>query len=304
MNTKNKIIGSVIIALLITLGIYGLWYKNYPTTTVTNPIENVRVVTVDRPVLTTKVIDKLVTDPKQQALINAQVKQLNDLKYQVTNLTNTIATLHESGGVGTNNGTISETSTSKPNPVVEETKAIGEISITTERSYEFKDFQLNVKYDATGSTFVYDLNQSFVVTTITGKSKDGTKLTTVSLNQSTPTGLRQIPATTIEVNTNESAPRWSVGLRVNGGLGVYSANHYGGVIGLQWLTFGSSTAAEDTRFALFTPAVGFTKNNGTVGIIPININLGRIKHNPLKNTWIGPSVDIDKRVGLAISASF
>lgn len=291
-------------ALAVTLT-FIFWPRGTKVVT-TQPLPNTIVSVVERPVLTIKEIDKIVTDPVQQKLINSLMIENKALKLEVTSLTSTVATLNTKGGVGINEGTIREVVDAGNSPKVahEPTPAGNLASHDPSKSFNFKDFQLNAVYSGDGTGFRYDLSQAFTIVTTTGKGKDGHPLSLVKLFQTTPSGQAEISSKTTEVFADPSAPGWHVNPRIHGGVGINDAGHYGGVVAFQWLTFGSTKAAEDSRFAILSPAVGITKASKDLGLLPISFNLGRIKHNPLSNTWFSPTIDLNKRVGVAITATF
>jgi hypothetical protein len=121
-------------------------------------------------------------------------------------------------------------------------------------------------------------------------------------------------AKTIIVLPTPAAPRWRLGWAVQAGGGYAmttdgSPSPYAAVL-LPWLRKGTSRAAEDAAWAVATPGVLVTTKSVEPGLAPVSWNLGRLKGNPLKDTWLSPWVGWDVKgsklghVGVLLTATF
>lgn len=256
----------------------------YPPTHTTSVVHDTTTVEVEKPVLTERIVTKLITDPTQAKLVQSLLKENEELKTKTTALVSTIATLQQIGGVE-QGGTIQVIQTGGVEPI-----------------REFKDFQLDATYGA--GTFSYKLSQTFRTVGTIGRDQSGAPTANVRLFQDTPSGPKEIKAETKVVVANENAVRWLFDPRIQGGFGADQDKRRGGVLLLQTLKRGSSSSAEDTRLAI--GSVGAFITNGKVEpiLVPVSFNLGRIKHNPLTNIWVGPTIDLNKKVGISVSATF
>lgn len=288
---QNKVVlGALALVLAVGLG-YGIHWYYQPTLTVTQVIPgNNTTVTVDRPVLTERIVTKVLSDPKDRAAIAALMAENAKLKLEVTALTQTMAELKQSGG-----GVVTrvEPSPDKPNDPV---------------SYRFKDWHLDFRTDT--KTAQYDLTQKFEVLTTTAKKKDGTQAAMTALYELGADGER-IPAMNTKVTgifTDATTPHWFVKVNVQGGVGFtrdkagVSAN--GGIAAVQWLKHGRTKAPEDITFAVASPAFFFGTDVQDIGILPISLNLGRLPYQPLTNLWVSPFISKLPRLGVAVTATF
>ena len=286
------------ILILAALGM-GFWIHSKvaqpkTTTTVVHDIEQVKV---EVPVLTTKVIDHIIQDPKQQAAINKLMQENNELKLKVTQLTSTIAKNESKGGTDQPiPGTITPSPSNPPTG--------NETGGSVIKAFDYKDWQLNANYLSDGSKFSYGLSQTFIIETSTGTSPQGDRVGLVRLFQDTPKGLVPIPAKTTVIQANESMMRWMLSPRVQGGLGMDQDKAKGGFVGLQLLKRGRSKANEDIRFSVGTIGVWVSDSVVKPSLLPVSFNLGSIKRNPLTNLWVSPSIGLDKKMGFIISATF
>lgn len=190
-------------------------------------------------------------------------------------------------------------------------------------TYTFKDWRLS--FTADGEKAHYTLSQKFVVVSGVGKTKNNVPINTIRLFEVGAEGQR-IPLQTVETTTIAVGPlsrHWYMKPSVQVG-GVYSsvpisANPnpmtttkmgWSGAIAMAWLKSGTTTATEDTRYAYLVPVVVMNAKETTIGMFPISINLGNLKHVPLlTNVWFSPyvgwNVKITKaRAGVAITATF
>lgn len=304
---KSKI-GVALLVGLLALGVGAWLHKHFeaPTTT-TTLVGGTPQVKVESPTLTSTIIDRVVTDPTQQAAIDLLLKENNALKIQVTQLTSSTASATSGGGTA-QGGALTR-------PVQGNTGASqlppGELQLRPDRqegvgtgvgpqASEFKDFQLDAKF--TTDSFSYNLAQSFRIVESTGKDKSGAQVSLVKLFQDTPKGLVEVPTTTTVVAADPLSSRWMLSPRIQAGIGFNPTR--GGLVILQWLKHGSSSAAEDVSWAFASGAVYISGNTILPVVLPVSFNLGTIKHNPLTNVWISPFVDSSKKFGIVFSATF
>jgi hypothetical protein len=121
-------------------------------------------------------------------------------------------------------------------------------------------------------------------------------------------------AKTTVILASPAAPRWRLGWAIQAGGGYAmttdgTPSPYAGVL-LPWLRKGTSKAAEDASWAVATPGMLVTTSSVEPGLAPVSWNLGRLKGNPLKDTWLSPWVGWDVQgsklghVGVLITATF
>jgi hypothetical protein len=292
--------GQLVLVGLLGLGIGAyIHHKVAPPTTTTQTIHDTKEVRVEVPVLTEKIVDRIIADPNQQKAIAQLLKENNDLKLKLTQVSSTVATNQSSGqvGPGANDGKITPPSTGNQG-------GLGTVvpSGSNEASYNFKDFQLNATYNAT--TFKYDLSQTFIIESTVGRDSEGANVGITRLWQQSPNGLISIPAQTTVIQAAPNPTRWFVSPRIQGGLSFDQNKTRSGFIGLQLIKRGSSKDPKDLRLSVGT--IGARVESGSIqpAIIPININVGSFKWVPLSNLWVGPSIDWNKKLGLTISATF
>lgn len=291
---KSKI-GHYVLIGIVALGIGGyLRGRLSPPTTHTVTVHDVQTVTVDVPVLTEKIIDRIVTDPKQVKAISALLKENNELKIKVGQVVSTSATNNVTGGTG-EGGTIT------PGDVQVHEPGSGGTTPNV-ASWAFEDYQLTAKFSSTA--FSYDLNQKFILETSTGKDPSGQVTTLVKLYQDSPTGLRLLPAQSISVNSNPDIPRWMISPRVQGGLSIDQTKSKGGFVGVQWLKHGTSRDPKDLRWSVGT--IGVVVGDGVLRpvVLPVSFNIGSLPYQPFSNLWLSVGVDKSGKAMLVLSASF
>jgi hypothetical protein len=283
-------IGKIAALVLVCVVAGGVVYEQCaPPTQTVRTIDNTKIVTVDRPVLTEKIVTKVITDPKDKLLVRSLLSENERLKLDVTGLTQTLAQLHSTGGVKESGGVIT---------IIPNTTQVGD------PVYEFKDFQLDAKYASSGKIFDYTLDQQFEVLSTTGRGKDGGKVGIANVFQVKPDGTRiPVPSKTVDVYADEATSRWLVSGRIQAGLGVTTARETGGVVAFQWLKHGKSPAAEDVKLSVASPALFLTKTTHDVGVLPLSINLGSLPHQPFSNLWVSPFVSRTRIAGV-ITATF
>lgn len=281
-------LGGFVLAIFIGILIWRHHAPHY-TETVRVPGE-VRVVTVDKPVLTEKIVTKVLSDPKDKALIQQLMAENAKLKVNVTELSQTVGSLQQHGG-----GIIIQEGPTTEHP-------------ETPVTYHYSDWHLDFKTDT--KTASYDLNQKFEVLNTSGKDKDGNPTSLVKLFEIGKDGER-IPVTdlqTVGIFANPLTAHWIFSPRIQAGLAftrtATGQMNNGGVAALQWLKHGRTKAAEDTTFALFSPAFFFGPGQQDIGILPFSVNVGRIPHQPFTNLWVSGFVAKSQRLGITVTATF
>lgn len=277
---KSKVFRTILYIILgIGLGVF-LHSKFYAPRVVERVIENTKIVKVEVPVLSEKIVTKYLTDPKDKAIIVGLLAQNSELKVQVASLSQTIAELESKGG--TDDGGV-VTPPTPENPL-----------------YTFKDFQLTAAYQ--GEKFDYFLHQTFEVLSTTGRDKNGEPVGLTNLFQIGPNGERiPIPAKTTVIFADQAASRWFVSPRIQAGAGA-TLNDKGGVVAFQWLKRGKSKANEDIGFAVLSPALLLGQEK-TLGILPFSWNLGSLPRQPFTNVWVSPFIS-NTKVGGTLTATF
>lgn len=293
-------LGVLLVGAGLTLYAQHRWFSHPVTTTVTvHDASATKEVKVEVPVLTTKVVTRIVQDPKQAQAAKRLLAENAALKIQITSLISMVADLQTTGGTtGPDAGTITVVPSG---PVVD----------ASTDAYSFKDWQLSAKYSA--KTFSYSLDQKFNIVTTTGKDSSGNPVSLSRLFQVNEKGaLVLVPSTATAIFSDTSVPRWMLNPRLQGGFGIDQGGVKGGFIGLQWLTHGKSPDPRDSRWSAATPGV-FVAGGGlpTVGgsgsrvvLLPVEFNLGTVPGSPFSNLWFSPFIDTGKHVGFLLTASF
>jgi hypothetical protein len=287
-------IGVEILSLVLAVWLGFAIHRHYvPSYTTVQTNEHTTTVSVEKPVLTEKLVTKIISDPKDKAIIAAQLAEINRLKLDATSLSETIAQLKEHGS-----GQIVAEAPAQPGGPT---------------NYHFKDYRLDFRTDLT--TAQYDLSQKFIVLATQGKDAHGQRTTLVSVYEEGPHGERiLIPAQTTTVVANESVARWFAHVNVQAGAAFTKsdtgATVNGGLIGVQWLKHGTTLAPADTKWAVLTPTYFVSQNVKEFGVLPVSFNLGVVPHQPFTNIWFSPYLGMDiagrgiSRLGFAITATF
>lgn len=288
LTLKETIIGAAIVVALSSLFYWDS--HRFTTPVITHPTTNTTVVEV--PKITERVVTQFIQDPAQAKLVTDLLAENKRLKLEVSGLTSTVAKLESKGGLNVNGGTITL--------LPQTTMGVQGVSPTLSvDSYLFKDFQLSANYTSNGKSFDYTLAQLFVITTTTGKDVNGHTTQLVKLNQKVNESMVEVPTTTIELQAPSNPNRFYLSPRIQGGLAL-GFNGKSPIVAIQWLRRGTSPAAEDTTFSFLSPAL----TTGGLTLLPVSVNLGRIKHNPFTNIWVSPTVDLKQSIGLAVTATF
>jgi hypothetical protein len=266
------------------------WWTTPKTLTVTLP-GNTTVVTVDKPVIQTRDVVKVVTDKAEAQRLMAEAVEL---KYRITVLTETLART-ETGG----SGTVEYRDRLVPGPA-------------TEKDLHFSDWRLT--FDAADAKATYSLSQKFESLTAVGKDKNGQPTATTRMFEVGPGDIRTplSHATTTVVAALPDAPRWHLRASVTAGAGYVNdlkGMTPGGMVGLRWLSHGSTAAAEDSRWAVATPALWVGGKLTQVGILPVSVNLA-FPGNPFRDLWLSPFIGFQPtpaglgKVGFVLHATF
>lgn len=254
------------------------WFSHSTLTTPTTQIEVVhdtQQVRVEVPVLTDRVVDRVIIDPKQQVLVNQLLKENHELKTQISSVISTTAQNTTQGS-----GTAQE---------------VAGDQVQGYPTFSFKDYQLEATYR--GPEFSYKLSQDFRIVSTVGRDRSGKSVGLLRLYQDTPEGPKEIPAQTTVVSADPTGSRWLASPRIQAGVGVDKS----GLVGLQWLKRGKSNDPKDLQWALLTPA--YASKLG-VGVLPVSFNLGSLPKQPFTNIWVSPFVSKDKKLGAFLTATF
>jgi hypothetical protein len=251
--------------------------------------------------LSTKDVVRVVSDPKDKALIARLLSQLAALKAAPTSVVVSTAHSESTGG-----GRI--VVDAPPEVVV--TLTAPEPSAPAPTSMRFKDYRLTFEADLVKRQATYALSQQFETVVTTGRQRDGRPLALAAIYEIGENGDRTLMPTTstTAVFADETSPHWMRQVGIMGGVAATrdaegrSAN--GAVIALQWLTRGRTKAAEDSTLALLSPALVLAKGATDIGILPVSVNVGRIPHQPLSNVWVSPYISKSQRIGVMVSAKF
>lgn len=304
---KSRLAQLAVIGLLgsgVGAFVYG---RMVPPTTTTTIVHDIQQVRVDVPVLTEKIVDRIITDPKQQEAIKLLIKENNDLKLKISQISSTVATNTSTNGTGTTNpfpGTITPPQVVRSLPTTNETANEGPNSGTVGgNNSTFKDYQLTATYSS--KSFNYTLLQTFIIESSTGRDSSGkVSIGIVRLFQDTPGGLKPIPAKTTVIQANETKSKWFVSPRGQIGFGIQSDKSRMGLAAFQWLKRGSSKAPEDIRWAILSPAMSVQNGQAVPLLLPISLNLGSFHYTPVTNVWLSPTITKDKKLGISLTMTF
>lgn len=296
---RPRTLWTVLAAILIAAAVVFFW-PSKPDVIVTPTTEKTTTVQVEAPTIVTRDVIKYVED-------DANVKRLLDenkkLKIQVTQLSETIAR-HVSTGGG--KGVTVPTNTLPP-----------DVQPGGTTSFNFSDYRLNFAANLETNDVRYKLTQRFEVLSTSGRNKQGVPVSLVKLYEIGPGDTRtEIADTkTVSIFADDTRPKWHVSPTLIAGF-AYTADvatgtkSPGGVVGARWLTRGRTKSAEDSTWSLVTPVALLSEAKKEFGILPVSVNLGRVKYQPFKDLWVSPYVGIDvagrkaSRFGLAVTASF
>ena len=264
----TEILGFVLAACL---GI-AIYHHFVPKITVTQLEPTVKVVTVDKPILTNSVITKILSDPKDKAAISALLAENKADKLAVEQLTQALATLQQTGS-----GVVVAVPPDKPGEPI---------------SYHYKDWHLDFLTDT--KTANYTLSQNFEVLTSTGRDKNGQAGSLVKVFEIGANGER-IPmkvTNTVAIIANPLSPHWMVHANVQGGIAAgldsTGTETTGATVGFQWFKHGSTTATQDISYAILTPVILLAPKVVDAGLAPVQFNLGTLPHQPFTNLWVSP----------------
>ena len=118
---------------------------------------------------------------------------------------------------------------------------------------------------------------------------------------------------TTVVAATPDAPRWHLRAAVTAGAGYaggLAGVSPGAVVGLRWLSYGSSAAAEDGRWSVLTPALWLDRTGQQAGLLPVSVNLGRLPRQPFRDVWLSPFIGIQPgpvgvgKVGVVVHVTF
>jgi hypothetical protein len=294
MTAKSIAIGAgVCLAAGAVVGILAYRHITTPRVTIIEQPGPVRTVLVDRPTLETRDVVRYVTDRAEVARLMTDLAAAHQ---QITFATETIAVLNGKGA-----GTVTYVNRAVPGPERVALEA------------HFRDWRLT--FDSYGKQGAYTLSQRFEALTAVGRTRAGQPTATTRLFEVGP-GETRTPLTITQqtvVAATPDAPRWHLRAAVTAGAGyagTLAGWRPGGVVGLRWLSYGTSKAAEDERWSIATPALWLDGAGAQVGMLPISVNLGQIQHQPFRDLWVGPFIGVRPvplgvgKVGIVLHATF
>ena len=294
MTAKTLAIGAAVcVAVGAVVGILTYRAIITPRVTVVETPGPVRTVLVDRPTLETRTVVQHVTDRAEvERLMVAAAAD----RQQITTLTETVASLEASGA-----GTIEYRDRPVPGPE------------RTVREAHFADWRLT--FDAVGDRATYTLAQRFEALTAVGRDRAGQPMATTRLFELGPGETRTpmaIDRQTVVAATPD-APRWHLRAAITAGAGyagTLTGWHPGAILGVRWASYGTSTAAEDERWSVASPAVWLDGTGAQVGVLPVSVNLGQWKRQPFRDVWLSPFIGVRPvpvgigKVGIVLHATF
>lgn len=272
-------------------------WRHRPTVAVQTVAPGVTSAVVNDTSLTPKEVTKVVSDPKDKALIAALMAQLAALKATPQSVVVTTARSESTGG--------GRVTTAPP-----EVATIIADAPPTITGMHYKDYRLQFDADLVNREVTYTLSQRFETVVATGRRADGTPLALAQLYELNETNERvPVPTvSTVGVFADETAPHWMRKLAVQGGLAVtrdaVGASANGAVVAAQWLKHGRTADASGVTYAILSPALVIAPGVTDIGILPVSVNLGRIPHQPFSNIWLSPFVAKSQRLGVTVTATF
>ena len=268
------------LALIVGMGLgIGLssWWGNREPRTVTVWKDNIKEVLIDRPVLRTRDVVKVVEDKTNIRRLMDEAKARDE---QITALTETITELRATG-----QGAV----------------------IIRDNEVHFKDWRLT--FDAKDYQATYSLTQKFEAVTAVGKDRTGRPTATTAMFEIGPEGQRMpLPATkTTLVAALPDSDRWRAHFAIQLGGGVTALavgdNPPVAVVAGQWLTRGTGPEAENSLWAALTPALVLGTGVHEVGLLPFSLNVGKLPKQPFRDLWVSPLVTRN-RMGVVVTATF
>jgi hypothetical protein len=273
MTARTLALGAVgLLALGAVCGILAYRSLTTPRVQIVNTPGNVQTVYVDRPVIQTKDVVRVVVDKAEATKMMAAAEADHQT---ITTLSETIAVLKAKG-----EGKIEYRDRLVPGDTVVRKEA------------HFSDFRLT--FDAVDDKATYSLLQRFEVLSAVGKSAETDTVTKV-------------------VSATPDAPRWHFRASVTAGFGYAGGLNGlspGGVVGLRWMTYGSTPAAEDGRWSVATPVLWLDSKVQQIGLLPISVNLGQIPKQPFRDLWLSPFIGLQPqplgvgKFGFVLHATF
>lgn len=287
-----------VLAILVLLGVFYVGTRVHSTPVVIEkPVP--QVTTVEVPKITEKLVKQYipVEDRKQ---VTALLDENKQLKLNIQQLSVSLA---EAQSIGKGTATV-------------EVPPCPSLPTAPPVRVSFTDYRLS--FQSVGEQASYTLTQKFSLVNSVSKTSKGTAVNLIRLYEIGP-GTTRTLIPTIETTTLAVTPQtqWYVHSTIHAGLGVTHSTSSntswvrGGTAAIVWAQHGTTEAPQDTRFAIFSPAVMFTDTEKTLGLLPVSFNLGTLPRQPFTNVWLSPFVGIDHlfpvritRFGLVLTAGF
>jgi hypothetical protein len=250
--------------------------------------------TLPTPALQPKDVVKLVTNPADAAALVAS-------QHEVAALTETIAELRAHGS-----GPVQYIDRPVPGPAGQ---------TVVDHEVHFSDGRLRFDSSSQAGSATYSLTQRIEAQAVFGRDDQGKWTAAVQVFDlwpgDTPTRLTNVKTTVVVADP--AASRWRVGVAlqagVGGGVTTARTGQAGAIIAMPWLRRGSSSAAEDNRLALLTPAAFISADAVDPAILPVSISL---RLGPVRDLWLSPVLAAHVtpagatgfRLGAALTATF
>lgn len=282
----------------------GLWYvvKHTDGVRVEHPSPEVTRVYVDRPVIHTKDLLEYI-DKNDHEAVRRLMKENEKLRNEVT-----IVLVQKHKGTSTGEGpvTVSGLPQYTIGPLPPSAPVFGTEAPTIPEPFKltFKDWRL--AFESDGTQAHYTLTQQFSIISTAGRDKNNEPTNSVELYEIGSNGERVlIPVTEVtRATAKPTSPFFYAKPSLQGGMAVLPQSVSGDVeydaafaLSLPWFKRGTTTAAEDTRWAYLTPMVTVSDQEWTGGVVPVSFNLGTIKHTPFNDLWVSPYAGISSDRG-------
>jgi hypothetical protein len=307
---RNPLLRAGAVLALIFLSVVIVRSATHPPKIIQlDPITKVIEVPVEK--ITTKTVTQYVK-VEDRAAATQLLRDNEKLKATVQQLTISLADATSKGH--------GETVITVPSSTPDAPPQIIEVPV----SVKFKDWRLD--FQSVGSSGTYTLSQKFAILNTTGRNDNNEPVNVVRLFEIGEGGER-IPIPTIETTTISVRPdqmRFYVKPTLQAGMAIlpewvtfHTPTTTGGTteyplsvaLAVPWWKRGTTRAVETTRYAYLTPTVTLNGKETVIGILPISVNLGTVKHVPFTDLWVSPFAGISsknstKKFGIVFTTTF
>jgi len=286
-----KIVAAIaLLGVVFAIGRWGGTNEEVTVATISHPAPNVTTIQVPVEELTPEVVEEYI-DPENAAYVDDLLAENRNLEVLVAELSMSLATATSEGG-----GTAVVTPIETPLSETTFTALSPEAPVVQPTRVAFKDFRLD--FLAEGTEASYTLTQKFLILNTTGRNEDNVPTNLIRLYEIGPGTTRtSIPVTeTTTIAAANTAAHWYIKFGVQGGVGQVAGWRDAGsaFVAVPWLKRGNNRSTEKTRWAFATPALAYSDNETSIGVLPMSLNLGTIMSNkhPLTNLWASPYIGI------------